>query len=180
MAKASETKSRQGLQNLTRRTVTRGTSKVSVRVIVNAADSTNRTDFDYRRSASGECWRMPVWYSSQCICDLGAPGKQLEFCQYKSCGICIPLTSAFTAFEFGQAVLRGNHGEGVYLTKDPTLADQFAISTTGSPFRVIILGSIILPSRPARKPDWHISDNGDVFVKNPLSITPDYLICYSK
>ncbi|KAG8759225.1 hypothetical protein FRC14_006388 [Serendipita sp. 396] len=132
------------------------------------------------QASAGDCFRIPVWYSAQCICDLGAPNKQLEFCSYKSCGICIPLTTAFTAFEFGQAVLRGNFGEGIYMTRDPSLADQFAISTTGSPFRVILLNSLVLPTRPARKGESVLSDNGDVFFKNPLAITPDYLICYQK
>ncbi|KAG8809410.1 hypothetical protein FRC18_004561 [Serendipita sp. 400] len=86
--------------------------------------------------------------------------------------------SVFTAFSFGQTTLSGHLGKGIYMTRYSSVADQFDISTTGSSFRVLLLSSLLLPARSARKGESVLSDNGDVFFKNPSAITPDYVICY--
>lgn len=68
------------------------------KIVLSERDQYYRVQY---RSA-GECSRFPVWYSAQNICELGGPTKPVEFCQYKSCGICIPLKTGFTTFEFDQ------------------------------------------------------------------------------
>lgn len=126
---------------------------------------------------SGDSSRLPIWYSGQNICELGGPTKPVEFCQYKSCGICIPLKSGFSAFEFGQKYQTGPHGNGIYTTREPAVADKHAISSTGTPYRVVILASLTIPSNASR--EFILGNNNDVFCKNPLAITPDYLIAYN-
>ena len=94
-----------------------------------------------------------TFHAAQCICDMGT--KEPALCNLKSCGTCCIIKSSFKEFAFGERYNVGryviNHtsrlfivlktcryGKGIYVYRDPSLADQYATSCTSSPYRVMI------------------------------------------
>ena len=92
-----------------------------------------------------------TFHAAQCICDMGT--KEPALCSFKSCGTCCIVKSGFKEFAFGDRYNVGRYaishslfivlktcrfGKGIYVYRDPSLADQYATSCTSSPYRVII------------------------------------------
>lgn len=129
-----------------------------------------------------------TFYSNQCICDLGADNQPLSLCKFKSCGICKPLSSCFENLVFDKQAHEGRFGPGLYVNLDPKRADPHAISTTSSPYRVVIMSTAVLPFDPVTRSrtgkitkeyDFSPSD-GCIRLSNDLSITPNFLIAYKR
>ena len=97
-------------------------------------------------SALGTPRQIQTFHSTQCICDLGT--NSLKFCTWDSCGICAIIKSAFNTFEFGAKSNSGRFGSGVYSYLESSLADRHAVSTTTSPYRVMLACEVdLLPPR---------------------------------
>ena len=92
-----------------------------------------------------------TFHAAQCICDMGT--KEPALCNLRSCGICCIVKSSFKEFAFGDRYNVGRYvislslfivlktcrsGKGIYVYRDPSLADQYATSCTSSPYRVMI------------------------------------------
>jgi hypothetical protein len=167
--------------------------------------------------------QIQTFHSTQCICDLGTSSSR--FCSYPSCGICAIIKSAFATFEFGAKSNSGRlvktdtqssqrvaltqmyarFGSGVYSYLESSLADRHAVSTTSSPYRVMLACEVnLLPHRaqPPKSPgilqsvSYHTRfltlgshtnslglqyvDGQSVFVSGAEAIVPKYLILYSK
>lgn len=174
-------------------------------------------------TALGPPRQVGTFHSTQCICDIGT--NNVKFCAWPSCGICAIIRSGFTAFEFGMKSNTGRSvepnrvllprtaliqpadrfGSGVYSYLDPSLADRHAVSTTSSPYRVMLLCEVnLLPlrmkppqfsaivqsvSRRTYKPavpsliqplDPQHEEGPSVYVSGAEAIVPKYLILYSK
>ena len=96
--------------------------------------------------------QIQTFHSTQCICDLGTSG--VKFCTWQSCGICAIIRSAFNAFEFGVKSNSGRCGSGVYSYLEPSLADRHAVSTTTSPYRVMLVCEVDLPPPRVQPPKF--------------------------
>jgi hypothetical protein len=142
-----------------------------------------REAYQSKISAVKQSRQLQTFHSTQCICDLGTDSS--DFCDWQACGICAIITNAFSTFEFGVKSNSGGLGNGVYSYLDPALADRWALSTTSSPYRVMIGCEVnVLP--PRQKPPMFSGlcqsreEGSTVFVSGPEAITPKYLILYSK
>jgi len=127
--------------------------------------------------------QLQTFHSAQCICDLGTTST--EPCDWPGCGICAILITGFNEFEFGARTNSGRFGSGVYSYLDPSLADKWAVSTTSSPYKVMLACEVnLLP--PRQKPPMFSGlcssqEKGPlVYVSGADAITPKYLILYSK
>jgi len=127
--------------------------------------------------------QIQTFHSTQCICDLGT--NKAHFCTWSSCGICAIIQSSFTTFEFGIKSNTGQFGSGVYSYLEPSLADRHAVTTTSSPYRVMLACEVSLPPSRVQPPKssgivQSREDGPSVFVSGAEAITPKYLILYSK
>jgi len=142
-----------------------------------------REAYSYKLSTFGTPRQLQTFHSTQCICDLGT--HTVQFCNWTSCGICAIIKSAFTNFEFGVRSNSGQCGSGIYSYLEPSLADRHAVSTTSSPYRVMLACEVnLLPSR-VKSPKFSgivqsHEDGPSVFVSGADAIAPKYLILYSK
>ncbi|KAF8449242.1 hypothetical protein L210DRAFT_3387990 [Boletus edulis BED1] len=89
---------------------------------------------------------LRTFHASQCICDMGTKGTVL--CDWHSCGICNIVKSAFERVAFGAPGNKGRHGDGLYSSTDPSVADRFATSCLSSPYRVMVACDVVLPQNP--------------------------------
>ncbi|KAF9790509.1 hypothetical protein BJ322DRAFT_1169402 [Thelephora terrestris] len=127
--------------------------------------------------------QIQTFHSTQCICDLGT--NSTEFCDWSGCGICAILLTAFTEFEFDARSNTGRFGPGIYSYLNPSLADKWAVSTTSSPYKVMLACEVnLLPPRqkaPFFSGLCSSREEGPlVYVSGAEAITPKYLILYSK
>jgi len=136
----------------------------------------------YRAKLDGEGTTKMVqtFHSAQCICDLGF--NDCRLCTWQSCGICNILKSSFEGFEFGAKSNTGRFGPGIYSFRNPALADEFATSSTSSPYRVMIACEVyILSKAPHSRMDIETTqDERGVFVSNADAIIPKYVVMYRK
>jgi len=142
-----------------------------------------REAYNSKLATLGPPRQIETFHSTQCICDLGT--NNVRFCTWNSCGICAIIKSGFTAFEFGMKSNTGRLGPGVYSYLDPSLADKYAVSTTSSPYRVMLACEVnLLPSR-VQPPKFSgivqsHEEGSSVYLSGAEAIVPKYLILYSK
>jgi len=142
-----------------------------------------RDAYSSELTALGPPRQVGTFHSTQCICDIGT--NNVRFCAWSSCGICAIIRSGFTAFEFGMKSNTGRFGPGVYSYVDPSLADRHAVSTTSSPYRVMLACEVNLlppqvqPPKFSRIVQSH-EEGPSVYVSGAEAIVPKYLILYSK
>lgn len=109
---------------------------------------------------------LRTFHASQCICDMGTKGTVL--CDWRSCGICNIVKSSFERVAFGAPGNKGRsvrylvtrfhrtqrllfrHGDGLYSSSDPSVADSYATSCLSSPYRVMIACDVVLPQNPGK------------------------------
>ncbi|KAF7357349.1 hypothetical protein MSAN_01330700 [Mycena sanguinolenta] len=115
--------------------------------------------------------KVRVFYSAQCICDMGT--KTPVLCNFKSCGICCVIKSSFNEFAFGERFNTGRFGEGIYSYRNPNLADVHATSATSTPYRVMIACDI------AVQLGYQVPANESVFVPSADAIVPAFIIMYT-
>ncbi|KAF7357337.1 hypothetical protein MSAN_01329500 [Mycena sanguinolenta] len=115
--------------------------------------------------------KIKVFYSAQCICDMGT--KTPVLCDFKSCGICCTIKSSFNEFAFGERFNTGRFGEGIYSYRNPNLADVHATSATSTPYRVMIACDI------AVQLGYQVPAKESVFVESADAIVPAFIIMYT-
>ncbi|KAF5367730.1 hypothetical protein D9758_009883 [Tetrapyrgos nigripes] len=115
---------------------------------------------------------LRTFHASQCVCNLGV--QQPVLCDFKSCGTCCILKSAFRTFAFGETANLGRFGAGIYTYRNPELADHFATSCTSSPYRVMIACDVVVDNAV------EIPMDKSLFVPTADAINPLYVIMYSK
>ncbi|KAK7458112.1 hypothetical protein VKT23_010020 [Stygiomarasmius scandens] len=108
--------------------------------VILSRDAQNR-HLSYRKHLQSQK-ELRTFHAAQCICNLGV--GQAILCDFKSCGICSIVKSAFKTFAFGESSNLGRFGEGIYSYRNPQLADQFATSCTSSPYRVAIACDVLV------------------------------------
>ncbi|KAF8552233.1 hypothetical protein OG21DRAFT_1511746 [Imleria badia] len=98
---------------------------------------------------------------------MGTKGTVL--CDWRSCGICNIVKSGFECVAFGAPGNKGRsvqspsptfhrsslsmlfrHGDGLYSSTDPSVADRFATSCLSSPYRVMVACDVVLPQNPSQ------------------------------
>ncbi|KZT01539.1 uncharacterized protein LAESUDRAFT_739112 [Laetiporus sulphureus 93-53] len=123
--------------------------------------------YQYRKGleSTSAIREVPTYHSSQCICDFGV--KDLCLCNWDSCGICKIINSSFSELAFGDTYDNGSLGRGIYSSRSSASADQFATSSTTSPYRAMLACTADV-------------DGDRVFVKNADAIVLKYVILYSK
>ncbi|KAF8150096.1 hypothetical protein B0H34DRAFT_667316 [Crassisporium funariophilum] len=135
-----------------------------------------RTQHDRYRSSNPTLEEVRSFHGSQCICDLGY--KDSALCNFKSCGICTIVKSAFRSFAFGLSLNSGRFGEGIYSYRNPALADRFATSCTSSPYRVMIACDVSV--EPAQSTTEEVCQEESLFVPCADAILPVYVFMYTK
>ncbi|OSX57670.1 hypothetical protein POSPLADRAFT_1156269, partial [Postia placenta MAD-698-R-SB12] len=118
-------------------------------------------------------YELNTYHSTQCICDFAV--NDLSLCEWQSCGICSIIKSAFGSFAFGATHNSGSYGEGIYSYPNPAQADQWATSSTSSPFRVMLACKVVISAAPQA-----VNDGAKVVVKTSDAIMPRYVILYTK
>lgn len=129
-------------------------------------------------------YELNTYHSTQCICDFAV--NDLSLCEWQSCGICSIIKSAFGSFAFGATHNSGSYGEGIYSYPNPAQADQWATSSTSSPFRVMLACKVVISAAPqavltsATRNVMPVNDGAKVVVKTSDAIMPRYVILYTK
>ncbi|KAF8335145.1 hypothetical protein F5887DRAFT_620511 [Amanita rubescens] len=118
-----------------------------------------------------------TFHAAQCICDMGT--KESALCNLKSCGTCCVVKSSFREFTFGERHNVGRFGKGIYVYRDPSLADQYATSCTTSPYRVVIACDTLVDQSQCVRSD-EANDRESIFIDNADAVLPVYLIMYRK
>jgi len=116
-----------------------------------------------------------TFHSSQCVCDLGTQSQQ-QLCEHTTCGICSIVRSNFTDFGCGAKTNVGRFGPGVYSYTNSSRADTHATSCTSSPYRAMILCSVLIDK--ASTTNSRIFED-TVVVKDANAIIPTHVILYS-
>ncbi|THH08917.1 hypothetical protein EW145_g2387 [Phellinidium pouzarii] len=116
-----------------------------------------------------------TFHSSQCVCDLGTKPSQ-QLCEYPSCGLCSAVRSNFTKFAFEAPHNVGSYGPGVYSYTNSARADKHATSCTTSPYRAMILCSVLIGKPPTKK---SVVEGETVAVVDAEAIIPTHIILYS-
>ena len=113
--------------------------------------------------------QIQTFHSTLCMCDLGR--NEIDFCTWRSCGICAIIKSAFATYEFGiksksgrsvqstsnlsmctvLTLVRARFGPGVYSYLKPSLADRWAECTPSPPYKLMLACEVNL-SPPQVKP----------------------------
>lgn len=115
-----------------------------------------------------------TFHAAQCICDMGT--KSASLCDFKSCGICPIVKSSFGEFAFGEQYNVGRFGKGIYVYRDPSLADRHATSCSSSPYRVMIACDTLVDQDQLDEAD----DRESIFIDCVDAIHPAYIIMYCK
>lgn len=141
--------------------------------------------------AAGGYRELRTYYGAQCICPFAI--KNMQLCEWRSCGICMVIKHSFTMFHFGEMTTRGRSGllplcsfdlilisntrlgSGIYTTSDSSSADKEVTSSLASPYRVMVVCDVIVP---AQNDSNGIVDGSDIFVTDPDAILPVYVILY--
>ncbi|KAH6913473.1 hypothetical protein BKA70DRAFT_1262984 [Coprinopsis sp. MPI-PUGE-AT-0042] len=132
----------------------------------------HRVRYDQARLARPSLAEVRSFHCSQCICDLGF--KDTALCNFKSCGICCIVKSAFKSFAFGVPTNKGRFGDGIYSYRNPALADLFATSCTSSPYRVMIACDVSVEAGQLSN-----DENESLYVQSADSILPAFVIMYT-
>ncbi|KAJ8592275.1 hypothetical protein M405DRAFT_931624 [Rhizopogon salebrosus TDB-379] len=126
--------------------------------------------------ATGQPRILRTFHASQCICDMGT--KSPVLCEWKSCGICSVVGSAFKGVAFGVPYNTGRQGKGLYSSRNPASADRFATSCLSSPYRVMIACDVALPQQLDKNTSVVAGDR--VVVRVPEAIVPRFIVMYTK
>ncbi|KAH8112676.1 hypothetical protein DFH11DRAFT_1545640 [Phellopilus nigrolimitatus] len=121
---------------------------------------------------------IPTFHSSQCVCDLGTKPSQ-QLCEYPSCGLCCAVRSNFFKFASAHRIISEDclsRGAGVYSYTNSARADKHATSCTSSPYRAMILCSVLVGKPPTTK---SVLDGETVVVADAEAIIPTHIILYS-
>ncbi|PCH42127.1 hypothetical protein WOLCODRAFT_137719 [Wolfiporia cocos MD-104 SS10] len=146
----------------------------------------SRAAFDQCRKqlhATTGVHEISTYHGAQCICDFAV--NDVTLCDWKSCGVCKILRSSFKQLAFDEQYSSGRHGNGLYSHQDPSRADRFVISSTSSPYRVLLACTVLLGGRPQDQTVQSttgefisINDGGTVVVNTADAIVPNYVIMY--
>ncbi|KDQ55823.1 hypothetical protein JAAARDRAFT_180672 [Jaapia argillacea MUCL 33604] len=149
-------------------------------VVLPSRHQTKQNAYRDELRKSGGFEEYQTFHSSQCICDLGV--KDTNLCDWKSCGICNIIKSSFRQLACGETFYNGRQGHGIYSHRNPALADRFATSSTSSPYRVMIACDTALPTAQKVRGSFvggQSQSDEVVFVDNPDSMVPSYVILYT-
>jgi len=136
----------------------------------------NNDTFRQSLESTGGVRLVRTFHASQCMCDMGTRGAVL--CAWHSCGICNIVKSAFKGVAFGAPYNKGRHGNGLYSSLDPSVADRFATSCLSSPYRVMIACDVVLPQNTSNNNSVLMGDQ--VVVRDSGVITPRFVVMYTK
>ncbi|KIJ65303.1 hypothetical protein HYDPIDRAFT_131707 [Hydnomerulius pinastri MD-312] len=132
--------------------------------------------FRQNLESNGSVRLMRTFHASQCICDMGTKGAVL--CDWRSCGICNIVKSAFKGVAFGAPYNKGRHGNGLYSSSNPSAVDRHATSCLSSPYRVMIACDVVLPQNASKNNSILMGDG--VVVRDSGAVTPRYIVMYTK
>jgi len=136
----------------------------------------NKEAFRQSLESGGGVRLLRTFHASQCICDMGTKGTVL--CDWRSCGICNIVKSGFQRVAFGAPGNKGRHGDGLYSSTDPSVADRFATSCLSSPYRVMVACDVALPQHTSKNNSILMGDQ--VVVRDSGTITPRFIVMYTK
>ncbi|KAG8896610.1 hypothetical protein FRB99_008799 [Tulasnella sp. 403] len=126
-----------------------------------------------------------TFFGGQCICDVGVPqpggAYTTELCNWPSCSICIVIKKGFDTLEFGVQSHEGIYGPGIYTHQNPANAHRFTVGKSTSPFRAMIVCSVIKLDEHAKSkkvPASFIDEIGRVYCPAKDFIIPRQLVIY--